>query len=230
MYGMMYDSTQMLILIVALAIAGYASMKVNRAFEKYSKVRSLSGYTGEETARRILMINNLGSVGIKPISGSMTDHYNPLTKEVSLSQTVYGANTISAISVAAHEVGHAIQDATGYSFLRFRHKIYPITSFASKISIPMIMLGFIIGGGLTTIGIALFAITTLFTLVTLPVELNASSRAVAALSSSGILSPDELEGAKEVLNAAALTYVAAAASSILTLLRLILIFGNGNRD
>lgn len=229
-YGMSYDPVQMLILIISMAITGYASMKVKGAFEKYSRVRSLSGYTGEETARRILMINNLGSVGIKSINGSMTDHYNPLTKEVSLSQTVYGVNTISAISVAAHEVGHAIQDATGYGFLKFRHKIYPITNFASQLSIPIILAGLIFSQELITVGIALFAFTTMFTLVTLPVEFNASSRAIAALSGSGILSPEELDGAKEVLNAAALTYVAAAASSILMLLRLVMLFGNRNRD
>ncbi|MEG0999851.1 MAG: zinc metallopeptidase [Cellulosilyticaceae bacterium] len=229
-YGMSYDPVQMLILIISMAITGYASMKVKGAFEKYSRVRCLSGYTGEETARRILMINNLGSVGIKPINGSMTDHYNPLTKEVSLSQMVYGANTISAISVAAHEVGHAIQDATGYGFLKFRHKIYPITNFASQLSIPIILAGLIFSRELITVGIALFAFTTMFTLVTLPVEFNASSRAIAALSGSGILSPEELDGAKEVLNAAALTYVAAAASSILMLLRLVMLFGNRNRD
>lgn len=229
-YGFGMDPVQLVILIVSLIITGYASMKVNSAFEKYSRVRSLSGHTGEETARRILMINNLNRVEIKPVRGSMTDHYNPLTKEVALSETVYGASTISAISVAAHEVGHAIQDATGYSFLRFRHKIYPITNFASQLSMPIILLGLIFGGGLTTVGIALFALTTVFTLVTLPVEFNASSRAITALSGSGILSPEELDGAKEVLNAAALTYVAAAASSILMLLRLILLFGDRNRD
>ncbi|MGL6172989.1 MAG: zinc metallopeptidase [Cellulosilyticaceae bacterium] len=230
-YGYYYDPMQMLILIISMVITGYASMKVNRAFEKYSRVRSMSGYTGEETARRILMLNNLNAVNIKPIKGSMTDHYNPLTKEVSLSQTVYGADSISAISVAAHEVGHAIQDATGYSFLRFRHKIYPITNIASQLSIPIVILGVIFGiGGLSTLGIGLFALTTLFTLITLPVEFNASSRAIAALSGSGILSPQELDGAKEVLNAAALTYVASAAASILMLLRVIMIFGNRDRD
>lgn len=226
-----WDPVQIVILIASAVITGYASIKVNGAFEKYSKVRSLSGYTGEETARRILMINNLNSVDIKGVRGSMTDHYNPLTKEVSLSQTVYGESTISAISVAAHEVGHAIQDATGYSFLRFRHKVYPITNFASQLSMPIILGGFLFGAqSFVTVGIFLFAFTTLFTLITLPVEFNASTRAIKALSSSSILSPQELEGAKEVLNAAALTYVAAAAASILMLLRLILLFGNRDRD
>lgn len=222
-------------LIVTLLIAIFptiASMKVQGAFNKYSRVRSMSGYTGEEAARRILMINGLANIHINPIQGSMTDHYNPVTKELGLSQTVYGHNTIAAISVAAHEVGHAIQDATGYSFLRLRHKIYPITNFASQLSIPMILLGAIIPmfDVLIPIGIVLFGATTVFSLVTLPVEFNASSRAVKALSTSGILAPEELEGAKEVLNAAALTYVAAAATSILMLLRLLLMFGNRDSD
>ncbi|MGL4800276.1 MAG: zinc metallopeptidase [Cellulosilyticaceae bacterium] len=219
-----------LFLLIAI-IPVVASMKVQGAFKKYARVRSVSGYTGEETARRILMMNNLNQVTIRPIRGSMTDHYNPLQKEVSLSQTVYGQNTISAISVAAHEVGHAIQDATGYSFLRFRHRLYPVTNIASQLSMPMVILGFITPfTGMVTVGLVLFSITTLFSLVTLPVEINASNRAIAALSSSGILSPEELKGAREVLNAAAFTYVAAAATSILMLLRLILIYGNQDRD
>ena len=230
MYMGFYDSYIGLFLLISI-IPIWASFKVQNAFKKYSRVRSLSGYTGEETARRILMMNGLGNVNIRPIRGSMTDHYNPLSKEVSLSETVYGQNTLSAISVAAHEVGHAIQDATGYSFLRARHKLYPVTNIASQVSMPLIILGFISSfPGMVTIGLILFSFTTLFALVTLPVELNASSRAIAALSSSHILSEDELKGAKEVLNAAAFTYVAAAATSILMLLRLILIYGNRDRD
>jgi hypothetical protein len=207
-----------------------ASLKVQSAFGTYSKKRTLSGYTGEEAARRILEMNHLGNVPIRQISGSMTDHYNPLNKELSLSQTVYGVNSIAAVSVAAHEVGHAIQDATGYSFLRFRHSIYPVTNFASQISVPLIIFGALFSNNLVMIGIFLFSITTLFTLVTLPVEFNASNRALAALSQSGILTREELKGAKEVLSAAALTYVAAAATSILMLLRYMMIFGNRDRD
>lgn len=228
----MYYNTSYLGLFLLISIIPiWASMKVQGAFNKYSRVRSLSGYTGEETARRILVMNGLGNVNIRPVQGSMTDHYNPMDKEVSLSQTVYGQNSISAISVAAHEVGHAIQDATGYSFLRFRHKLYPITHIASQLSMPLIIFGFISSfEGMVTIGLVLFSFTTVFALVTLPVELNASERAIAALSSSGILSDEELVGAKRVLSAAAFTYVAAAATSILMLLRLILIYGNRDRD
>ncbi|MGL4363188.1 MAG: zinc metallopeptidase [Cellulosilyticaceae bacterium] len=208
-----------------------ASAKVQGAFNKYSRVRAVSGYTGEDTARRILTMEGINNVNVRSVGGSMTDHYNPLTKEVFLSQTVYGQNSLSAVSVAAHEVGHAIQDATDYSFLRFRHTLFPITSFASKLSVPIILLGIFTSlSSMTTIGLILFAFTTLFALVTLPVELDASKRAVAALSESGILGPEELKGAKEVLNAAAFTYVAAAATSILMLLRLFLIYGNRNND
>lgn len=231
-YGYSYmDPTQIVLMLLISIVPLYASLKVQRAFEKYSRVRSLAGYTGDEAARRILMIHSLGAVTIRPIAGSMTDHYNPLAKEVALSQTVYGQNTISAISVAAHEVGHALQDANGYAFLRLRHKVYPVTSFASKWSIPMIVGGILIGmTSFTTLGIVLFSITTLFALLTLPVEFNASTRAMKALRTSGVLSEEELEGAREVLNAAALTYVAAAAVSIMSLLRFLLIFNNQDRD
>lgn len=232
-YGNMGNQTQSAywIMFVFIAIVPVlASLKVQNTFAKYSKVRSLSGYTGEEAARRILMINNIGNLHIRPIRGSMTDHYNPLTKELALSQTVYGQNTIAAISVAAHEVGHAIQDATDYSFLKLRHKLFPITNFASRASVPLIVGGAIFSHTLTMLGILLFAFTTIFSLVTLPVEFNASKRALVALKSSGILSADEMKGAREVLGAAALTYVAATAASMLILLRYILIFGGRNRD
>lgn len=208
----------------------YASMKVQSAFKKYSKIRNFSGYTGEQAARRILMMNNI-SIPINAVRGSMTDYYDPIHKQLALSQTVYGQTSIAAVGVAAHEVGHALQDATGYSFLRLRHKIYPVTNFASRLSIPIIFLGFIINAtGLTTLGIILFAFTTLFTLVTLPVEFNASKRALVCLENSGILAQEELEGAREVLSAAALTYVAAAMASILSLLRLIMIYGNRDNN
>lgn len=231
-YGMgSVDPTQLILLLLISIIPMYASFKVKNAFEKYSHVRSLSGYTGDEAARRILMINNLGSVTIRGIRGSMTDHYNPMDKEVSLSQTVYGQNTIAAISVAAHEVGHALQDAQGYAFLRFRHKLYPVTNIASRMSMPLILIGLILGIlPFAWLGVILFSITTIFSLVTLPVEFNASKRALAALGTSGILSEEELEGAREVLNAAALTYVAATAVSIMMLLRFALMFGNRDRD
>lgn len=232
-YGnpMHYNSTYIVLTLLIMIVPLYASMKVQSAFKKYSNIRNFSGYTGEQAARRILMMNNI-SIPINAVRGSMTDYYDPIHKQLALSQTVYGQTSIAAVGVAAHEVGHALQDATGYSFLRLRHKIYPMTNFASRLSIPLILLGFIIPGieGLTTLGIILFAFTTLFTLVTLPVEFNASKRALVCLENSGILAQEELEGAREVLSAAALTYVAAAMASILSLLRLIMIYGNRDNN
>ncbi|MGL4345756.1 MAG: zinc metallopeptidase [Cellulosilyticaceae bacterium] len=224
----MNNTTYWIMFIVISIVPIYASMRVQAAFGKYSRVRSMSGYTGEEVAKRIMSINGIYDVETKAIGGSMTDHYNPLTKEVCLSQTVYNQNTIAALSVAAHEVGHAIQDAKGYGFLRLRHQLYPITHFSAKWSVPMIVFGGLIFQvpTLAWIGIILFSFTTLFSLVTLPVEFNASKRAVAALESTGILSQQELKGAKEVLGAAAMTYVAATAASMMMLLRYIMIFGD----
>lgn len=224
------NSTLLWITLAMMIIPLYASMKVQNTFAVYSKKRALSGYTGEEAARRILAINNI-NIPIEPVRGSMTDFYDPVNKTLALSQSVYGVNSIAALGVAAHECGHAIQDAKDYAFLRFRHAIYPVTNFASRLSMPLIFLGLFFGSMtfLVDVGIILFAITTLFAIVTLPVEFNASKRALATLETSGILSPEELVGAKKVLDAAALTYVAAAMASILSLIRLIMI-NNRNND
>lgn len=231
---MYYGSNNSLYWILFLAISIlpiWASMKLQSTFSKYSRVRSLSGYTGEEAARRILMINHLNNIDIKPVRGSMTDHYNPLTKQIGLSETVYNMNSIAAVSVAAHEVGHVLQEAQHYGFLNLRHKLIPITTFANNLSLPMVFLGAITSfKGLLWIGIILFSFTTLFSFITLPVEFNASKRALVALSNSGILSEEELVGARDVLQAAALTYVAGAATSLLMLLRLVLIYGGNDRD
>ena len=223
------DSRLLWITLAMMVIPFYASMKVQNTFQMYSKKRTLAGYTGEEVARRILTINNI-NIPIQPVRGSMTDFYDPVNKALALSQTVYGVDSIAAVGVAAHECGHAIQDAHDYAFLRFRHSIYPITSFASRMSMPLIFLGLFFGSMsfLADIGIILFAITTLFAIVTLPVEFNASKRALATLESSGILTGEELVGAKKVLDAAALTYVAAAMTSILSLIRLIMISNRRN--
>lgn len=217
----------LLLAIIIMIIPLYASMKVQNTFNKYSRVRSLSGYNGEEAAKRILMMNNI-NIPIKQVRGSMTDFYDPIRKELALSQSVYGSYSIAALGVAAHEVGHAIQDQNGYAFLRFRHAMYPATSFASRLSMPLVFIGLLIGGPFLKLGIVLFAITTLFTIVTLPVEFDASKRALVSLESSGILGPQELDGAKQVLDAAALTYVAAAMVSVLSLLRLILMSNRRN--
>ncbi|QEH68945.1 zinc metallopeptidase [Cellulosilyticum sp. ST5] len=218
------------ITLAMMIIPLYASLKVQNTFNVYSRKRTLSGYTGEEAARRILAMNNI-NISIQPVRGSMTDFYDPVNKTLALSESVYSMDSIAALGVAAHEAGHAIQDANDYAFLRFRHTIYPVANFASRISMPLVFIGLFFGSMpfLVDIGIWLFAITTVFAIVTLPVEFNASKRALATLESSGILAPEELVGAKKVLDAAALTYVAAAMASILSLIRLIMI-SNRNND
>lgn len=223
------NSTLLWITIAMMIIPLYASMKVQNTFQAYSRKRTMIGLTGEEAARRILAMNNI-RVDVQPVRGSMTDFYDPLNKRLALSQTVYGVDSIAAVGVAAHEAGHAMQDAQDYAFLRFRHAIYPVTNFASRMSMPLIFLGLLMGSNslLIDIGIGLFAITTLFAIITLPVEFNASKRALATLESSGMLTGDELVGAKKVLDAAALTYVAAAMASILSLLRLLMISNRRN--
>lgn len=228
-YGFGGDSKLLWITLAMMIIPLLASLKVQSAFQVYSKKRSLSGYTGEEAARRILAMNNI-NIPIQPVRGSMTDFYDPVNKTLALSQSVYGVDSIAAISVAAHECGHAIQDAHNYAFLRFRHAIYPVTNFASRLSMPLILLGLLFGSMsfLVEFGIILFAITTLFAIITLPVEFNASKRALATLESSGMLNSEELVGAKKVLDAAALTYVAAAMASVLSLIRLMMISNRRN--
>lgn len=229
-YGGGGSSLLLWITLAMIIVPLYASFKVQHTFQVYSRKRTFSRLTGEEAARRILGMNHI-QVEIQPVRGSMTDFYDPLNKRLALSQTVYGVDSIAAVGVAAHEAGHAMQDAQDYAFLRFRHAIYPVTNFASQLSMPLIFLGLFMGTGsmLTNIGIGLFAITTLFAIVTLPVEFNASKRALATLESSGMLTNEELVGAKKVLDAAALTYVAAAMASVLSLIRLILI-NNRNND
>ena len=226
-YG--FSKEELFITILMIIIPLIASIKVQGAFKKYSKVGTISGYTGEQAAKRILNTNNI-NIPIQPVRGSMTDFYDPIHKSLALSQSVYGVNSIAAVGVAAHEVGHAIQDANDYAFLRFRHAIYPVTNFASSISVPLIMMGIIFGSFsfLIDIGILLFAFTTIFAIVTLPVEFNASRRALASLEACNILTDEELKGARKVLSAAALTYVAAAMVSILGLIRLLMSVSRNN--
>ncbi len=226
-YG--FSKEELFITLLMMVIPLIASFKVQGAFKKYSKVRTTSGYTGDQAAKRILMTNNI-NIPIQAVRGSMTDFYDPVHKSLALSQTVYGVNSIAALGVAAHEAGHAIQDANDYAFLRFRHSIYPVTNFASSISFPLIMMGIIFSSFsfLIEIGVLLFALTTIFAIVTLPVEFNASKRALASLEECNILTDEELKGAKKVLSAAALTYVAAAAVSILGLIRLLMSLSRHN--
>lgn len=221
---MYWDSTYMLV-IIGFVLCLIASARVKTTFSKYSKVRSMSGCTGVEAADRILHMAGIYDVRIEHISGNLTDHYDPRDKVLRLSDSVYGQSSVAAIGVAAHECGHAIQHAKGYTPLMIRSTIAPAASFASNAAWPIIVLGFIIGLSkyLLPLGIVLFSVAVLFQIVTLPVEFNASSRAIVILGDSGILQQDELRQSKKVLKAAALTYVAATAASILQLVRLVLL-------
>jgi len=196
-------------------------------------VRSRTGMTGAEAAMRLLHSQGIYDVTVRKVAGSLTDHYDPRTKVVNLSESVYGSTSIAALGVAAHECGHAMQHNEEYAPLRLRSALVPVANFGSKISWPLILFGLMIGGlgsPLCQIGILMFSLAVLFQLVTLPVEFNASNRAVRLLDSQRILSGDEVKGTRSVLNAAALTYVAAAASSMLQLLRLVILYGGRRRD
>ncbi|MDR0879929.1 MAG: zinc metallopeptidase [Clostridioides sp.] len=221
-YG--YDST-MIILIPAILLTVYAQYKVNSATKKYMRVRAHSGYTGEQAAMRILMANGLGDVKVEPIRGHLTDHYDPRTKVLRLSEDVYGRSSITSVAVAAHECGHAIQHAHGYAPLAMRSSLVPVVNFASNISWFLIIAGLMMSGSLLNIGIILFSVTVLFQIITLPVEFNASHRALIQLEELGIVDRDERRQSRSVLSAAAFTYVAAALVGILQLLRLILLQG-----
>lgn len=225
------DRYYILLVIPAMLIALWAQMRVKTTFARYSQERTLGGLTGAQAARRILDANGLSNVRIEPVPGKLTDHYDPRAKVVRLSQEVYGSATVAAVGVAAHETGHAIQHAVGYAPLQLRNAIIPITNIGSQLSIPMVLFGYVLGfQPLVSIGIVLFSLATVFQLITLPVEFNASRRAVETLDSYGMVNQQEYEGVKRVLSAAALTYVAALIVSIANLLRLILLFGNRRDD
>ncbi len=231
LYPFYFDSTYILVIIgVILSLA--ASAKVRSTFAKYSQVRSLSGMTGADAAQRILERSGIYDVKIEHVHGQLNDHYDPRTKVLRLSDAVYGSNSIAAIGVAAHECGHAIQHQNSYAPLKIRSILVPVANFGAVISWPLILIGLLLAGSQTLInaGIILFSTAVLFQLVTLPVEFNASRRAVQRLGETGILYGEELTQSKKVLDAAALTYVAAAAATILQLLRLILLFGGRRRD
>lgn len=229
-YGYYYDPTYFLVLIGAL-LCIFAQWRVSSTYNKFSKVRSRTGMTGAEAAQRILQMSGIYDVRVEHIRGSLTDHYDPTHKVLRLSDTVYGSDSVAAIGVAAHECGHAVQHNKGYAPLQIRSTLVPVANIGSKAGIPLIILGALLGMNqiLIQIGIWVFALAVLFQVVTLPVEFNASGRALAMLGDYGMLANDEVKSCKKVLSAAALTYVAAAASAILQLLRLILMFG-GNRE
>ncbi|HIX60001.1 MAG TPA: zinc metallopeptidase [Candidatus Blautia gallistercoris] len=227
-YG--FDSTYLL-LIIGLLISLAASAKLKSTFAAYRRVNSMSGLTGAQAAQRILRAAGIYDVNIVPVSGELTDHYDPRAKEVRLSQSSYNQTSLAAVGVAAHECGHAIQHAVNYAPLNIRSSLVPVANLGSTLAWPIFLAGFIFAmEPLLTAGIVLFSAAVLFQLVTLPVEYNASSRALKMLESTGILAPDENYGARKVLRAAALTYVAALLSSILQLLRLVILAGGRRRD
>lgn len=220
-YGLYFDPT-MIIMIPALIFALWAQFKVKSTFERFSRVPNSRGLTASQVARQILDDNGLYNVKIERISGHLSDHFDPRTNVVRLSDSVYGSNSVASIGVAAHEVGHAIQYATNYKPIKVRSSLVPVTNIGSTLGIWLVIIGMFISTTLAVVGVVLFATVVLFQLVTLPVEFNASSRALATLESQNILYGDELVGAKKVLSAAAMTYVAALVSSLATLLRLVI--------
>ncbi len=221
-----------LILIPAIILSLWAQSNVNNTFRKYAQVQSRRGSTGAEIARKILDMNGLYQVRIERIAGNLSDHFDPKANVVRLSDSTHDSISVGAIGVAAHEVGHAIQHATGYAPIRVRNSIVPAVNICNMLSMPILLVGLLLGGSsqLINLGILLFSATVLFQLITLPVEFNASRRALVTLRGQCLLDNEEADGAEKVLRAAALTYVAAAVSSILSLLRLILLFGNRRDD
>ncbi len=222
--------TYIIIVMPAVLLAMWASANVSSTFKKYSKIQSSSGYTGSDAARRILDANGLSHIRIERVNGNLTDHYDPKAGVIRLSDSVHDNHSAAAIGVATHEAGHAVQHATGYSPLVIRNAIIPVCNIGSNLAMPLILLGIVLEMfGLCYLGILAFGLSTVFQLVTLPVEFNASKRALAALEGSGRFSGEDLQNASKTLRAAALTYVAALAVSLANLLRLFLLV-NRRRD
>lgn len=230
-YGYYFDPTYFLVFIGAVLCMA-ASSSLNSTYSKYAKVRCRSGMTGAEAAARILNYSGIHNVRIEHVSGKLTDHYDPRNKVLRLSDTTYRSNSVAAIGVAAHECGHAVQHQKGYAPLKIRGALVPAANIGSRLGIPLVFLGVLLGfsSTLIQIGIWVFSLSVLFQIVTLPVEFNASSRALVMLQDYGITGGEETAYCRKVLRAAALTYVAGAASSILQLLRLMLLFGNRRRE
>lgn len=223
------DYAYLVLVLPALIIALWAQINVKSTFSKYAKIRTLSGMTGAMAARQILDKNGLSGVRISKVAGELTDHFNPKDNTVYLSDSVYSADSAAAVGVAAHEAGHAVQHAVGYSPMKLRAAIIPITNIGSSLAVPLVLLGIVLSiYEISMIGVFAFGLSTLFQLVTLPVEFNASRRAMAALQGAG-LSDGELKNARKVLTAAALTYVAALAVSLANLIRIFLIANRGGR-
>ena len=228
---MFFWDISMIILIPGLLLAMYAQAKVSSTYNRYKKVTSHSGYTGAQFARKMLNDNGLYDVTITQISGRMSDHYDPRANQVRLSAEVYNGTSIASLGIAAHEVGHAVQHATNYFPLIVRNLVVPVKNFSSSIYMLFIFIGIIMNSfSMIQFGIMLFAVIVIFQVITLPVEFNASRRAIATLGGDGVLDAEELSGAKRVLGAAAMTYVAAMVTAVLQLLQLLMVFGGHNDD
>ncbi len=229
-YGMYFDPTYVLV-IIAFLLTIFASFGVKATFSKYDKVRSSRGITGAMAARRILDANGLQQISIEHVGGNLTDHYSPKENVIRLSDATYNSDSVAAIGVAAHECGHAVQHKVGYVPIKIRNSIVPVVNIGSSLSMPLFFIGLIFGlTKLAYLGAILFGLVLVFQLVTLPVEINASHRAMKTLDSMALLEGDELAGARKTLTAAAMTYVASAASTALQLLRLLMLVNNRRRD
>lgn len=226
MYFWGYDITYFIFMIPCLILSLYCSAKVNSTFNKYSKVANKRGITGAQAAQQVLTANGVTGVRIEPVSGKLTDHFDPRTNTIRLSEAVYNNTSVAAVGVAAHEAGHAVQHAQDYMPNKIRSAIVPVANIGSKLSWVLIFIGFLLPvqyNFVITLGIIFFSLSVLFTLVTLPVEFNASKRALATIKGTNLLYDDEYTGARKTLSAAAMTYVAAAATAIAQLLRLVLL-------
>ena len=230
-YGFHFDPTYILVLIGAV-LSILASAKVNSTYARYSRVRSRTGMTGAQAAERILYQAGIRDVKVEHVRGNLTDHYDPSSKTVRLSDATYDSPSVAAVGVAAHECGHVLQHYQGYAPLKIRSALVPAANFGSRLGMPLILIGVLMGMNqtLVSIGIWVFSLAVLFQIVTLPVEFNASNRAVQILDRQGILAGEEVGQCRKVLSAAALTYVAAAAASVLQLLRLVMLFGGRGRN
>jgi Zn-dependent membrane protease YugP len=233
-YG--FDWTYLVLVLPCVLLSLWASSNVNSTFKKYSRQYSIRRITGAEAAQRVLMANGVRGVRIERVSGNLTDHYDPRTNVIRLSDSVYSDTSTAAIGVACHEAGHAVQYAENYTPIKIRAAIIPLTNFGSKIAMPLILAGILMtflgsfSDTLVYLGIAAFGMSLVFQIVTLPVEFNASRRAMQAIESANILTPEEQRGARKTLKAAALTYVAATAVALAQLLRLLILFGGRRRD
>lgn len=234
MYGFYYfDYSYFLFMVPALIISLYAQFKVSSTFSKYSKVRNSRGLTGADAANRVLAQNGVTGVEVEHVSGDLTDHFDPRTNVIRLSDSVYSSTSVAAVGVAAHEAGHAVQHANGYAPMNIRKALVPVTNIGSTLSMPLIFIGLLLPvqyDFVVNLGIALFSLAVLFQVITLPVEFDASRRAIATLEQAGTLCKEELTGAKKVLTAAAMTYLAATFTAVMSLLRLLLIVAGRRRD